>query len=336
MDTYPLGKLPPAVIARLAEQYAPTDPRVILGPGVGLDCAVIEFGDRLLVAKTDPITFTSDQIGWYAVQVSANDVATTGAHPAWFLVTALLPEKGTDQDLVESIFEQIHEACQSVGAAFVGGHTEVTAEFKRTVLVGTMLGEVTRDRLITPRGARPGDAVLLTQWIPIEAVSILTKEFAEQLGGLDSSVLDWGRSVLKSPGISVVKEALLAAEAGGVTAMHDPTEGGLAGGLWELAEAAHVGLDVDLDALPVPDQARAICETLDVDPISAIASGSLLLTVEGERAPAIEEILASEGVPVARIGQVVEGSGVRVRRLGGVETLPQPPRDAIARLFEAR
>ena len=336
METYPLGKLPAAVIARLAERFTPTDPRVILGPGVGLDCAVIDFGDRLLVAKTDPITFTSDEIGWYAVQVSANDVATTGAQPAWFLVTALLPDKGTDQSLVESIFEQIYEACRSVGAAFVGGHTEVTAEFKRTVLVGTMLGEVTRDRLITPRGAQPGDSVLLTKWIPIEAISILTKEFVGRLGELDPAVLEWGSSVLKSPGISVVKEALLAAKAGGVTAMHDPTEGGLAGGLWELAEAAQVGLEVDLTAVPVPTRARAICQTLGIDPISAIASGSLVVTVEASRVAAVEAVLASESIPVARIGRVIEGSGVHVRRQGKLEVLPQPPRDAIAQLFENR
>lgn len=336
MESYPLGKLPPAVIAQLAERFAPTDPRVILGPGVGLDCAVLDFGDRLLVAKTDPITFTADQIGWYAVQVSANDVATTGAHPAWFLVTALLPEGATDQALVESIFEQIHEACQSVGAAFVGGHTEVTADFKRTVLVGTMLGEVTRDRLVTPRGAQPGDAVLLTKWIPIEAISILTKEFASQLGGLDPALIDWGGSVLQSPGISVVKEALLAARTGGVTAMHDPTEGGLAGGLWELAEAAQVGLEVDLEAIPIPSQARDICRALDVDPISAIASGSLLLTVGPDHAGAVEAACASEGIAVARIGQVTEGSGVQIRQRGQMQSLPQPPRDAIARLFEDR
>ncbi len=333
--TYPLGKLPPQIVAEFAGRFAPDDPRVLLGPGVGLDCAVIDFGDRVLVAKTDPITFTSGRIGWYAVHVNANDVATTGAQPAWFLVTALLPESRSDHAMLDEMFGQIDSACRSVGATFVGGHTEVTRGLERPILVGTMLGEVSRERLVTPRGSRPGDIVMLTKWIPIEATSILGTDFADRLSDLPAADLAWAQGVLDDPGISVVREALLAAEAGGVSAMHDPTEGGLAGGLWEMAEAAEVGLEIDASRIPLPETARRMCEALDVDPLSAIASGALLVTAHPRAAEGIEAALAREGIPVARVGRVVEGSGVHVLVDGQNRQLPQPSRDSIARLFES-
>jgi hydrogenase maturation factor len=335
MMTYPLGKLPPEVVAEFARRFAPADSRVLLGPGVGLDCAVIDFGDRVLVAKTDPITFTSGRIGWYAVHVNANDVATTGARPGWFLVTALLPETTTDHDLLDEIFGQIEAACQTVGATFVGGHTEVTGGLERPILVGTMLGEVSHQRLVTPRGAKPGDVVLLTKWIPIEATSILATDFASQLRSLSEADLAWARGVLDDPGISVVREARLAVDAGGVSAMHDPTESGLAGGLWEMAEAADVGFAIDGDSIPLPDAARRMCEALDVDPLSAIASGSLLITAHPEAVSAIEAALAQEQIQVARIGRVVDGRGVQIHLDGESRPLLQPPRDSIARLFES-
>lgn len=332
---YPLGKLPPDLIAEFARRFAPDDPRVLLGPGVGLDCAVIDFGDRVLVAKTDPITFTSGHIGWYVVHVNANDVATTGAQPGWFLVTALLPEKTTDRALLEEIFGQIEAACQSVGATFVGGHTEVTGGLERPILVGTMLGEVSHEDLITPRGAKPGDAVLLTKWIPIEATSILGNDFADRLTTQSPDDIAWARTVLDDPGISIVREAQLAVKAGGVSAMHDPTESGLAGGLWEMAQAANVGFEIDADRIPIPAAAQRMCQALDVDPLSAIASGSLLITAHPGAAEGIEAALGQEHIPVARIGRVVNGSGVRMLANGESRKLPQPPRDSITRLFES-
>jgi hydrogenase expression/formation protein HypE len=333
--TFPLGKLPPDLVAEYARRFAPDDPRVLLGPGVGLDCAVIDFGDRVLVAKTDPITFTSGRIGWYAVQVNANDVATTGAQPSWFLVTALLPEAATDRQVIDEIFGQIDAACHALGATFVGGHTEVTAGLRRPILVGTMFGEVSHDRLVTPRGAKPGDVILLTKWIPIEATSILGAEFADRLSSIPPEDLAWARDVLDDPGISIVREAQLAVDAGGVTAMHDPTESGLAGGVWEMAEAAGVGIEIEQDRIPIAEISQSMCEVLDVDPLSAIASGSLLITARPEAAGSIEAVLQEEGIAVTRIGRVIDGKGVTVIVDGKSHPLARPPRDSIARLFES-
>ncbi len=334
MKNLPLGKLPIDLLANLLERHRIPDPRVLLGPGIGLDCAVIDFGERLLVAKSDPITFTAQDLGWYAIHVNANDIATTGARPRWFLATLLLPEGDTDEALVSTIFEQIHDACQALDIALIGGHTEVTSGIDRPILAGTMLGEVARERLITPRGAQPGDRLLLTKGIPIEAASILAREYAHRLADLPEETIARAKEFLHNPGISVVPEAMAAAERGGVTSMHDPTEGGLASGLWELAYAAGVGIEVDRTAIPILPEAAAICKALAVDPMEAIASGALLLTVRQGSVMEVTAAIEACGIEVSLIGQVTHGQGVMIRREDALHPLPLPPRDALAQLLE--
>jgi hydrogenase maturation factor len=295
---------------------------------------VLDFGDTLLIAKSDPITFTEEEIGWYAVHVNANDVVTTGAAPRWFLGTLLLPEERADSAMTTDIFDQIGEACKSIGAQLIGGHTEITAGLDRPIVAGTMLGEVDRDRLITPQGARPGDYLLLTKGIPIEATSILAREFSERLSDVPTKVVSASLEFLHQPGISVVPEALAAAEAGFVTAMHDPTEGGLASGLWELSEAANVKLVVEKDSILIPPESDMICEVLGVDPLEAIASGALLLSVRSKGLESVCEAIKAHGVQVSLIGQVIEGHGVAMRIAGVERPLRWPSRDALARLFD--
>jgi hydrogenase expression/formation protein HypE len=332
MKPFPLGKLPPEELNTLLTQISRDDPRVLLAPGVGLDCAVIDFGETLLVAKSDPITFTAEDIGWYVVQVNANDIATTGAQPRWFLSTLLIPDSESNRDLIERIFSQIETACQKLGIAVIGGHTEITIGIDRPILSGTMLGEVPRDSLITPKGARPGDALLLTKGVPIEAGSILAREYQDSLPNLDPELIQRAREYLKKPGISVVRDAQVAVTTGGVTAMHDPTEGGVLCGLWELAEAARVGLVVFLEAIPILSEAGSICQVLAVDPLSAIASGSLLLTVKKEFLDQQLHAMNKSGIPASHIGWVTEEEGVY--NATDHLPLPWPKRDALSDLFE--
>jgi hydrogenase expression/formation protein HypE len=334
MNRLPIGKLPPELLSNLLRRHAPSDPRVLLGPGVGLDCAVLDFGETLLIAKSDPITFTEEEIGWYAVHVNANDVVTTGAAPRWFLATLLLPEERADSAMVTDIFDQIGDACKYIGAQLVGGHTEITAGLDRPILAGTMLGEVDRERLITPQGAQPGDHLLLTKGVPIEATSILAREFSDRLSDVPADVISAASDFLHQPGISVVPEALAAAETGDVTAMHDPTEGGLASGLWELAVAANVKLVIDRDSILIPPESSVICEVLGVDPFESIASGALLLSVKSEEVENVCTAIEAQGVTVSVIGQVEEGHGVAMRIVGVEHELRWPPRDALTRLFE--
>lgn len=336
----PVGKLPPTLLKKLLGQISTPTPRLVLGPGIGLDCAVVEGSDALLVLKSDPITFAVDAIGWYAVQINANDIATTGATPRWMLATLLLPEGKASAELVERIAEDLERACHSIGVTIVGGHTEITSGIDRPILVGAMIGEVARERLVTPRGAQPGDRLLLTKGAPIEATAILAREFGERLlasGMVDERELERARGFLYDPGISVLRDAQIAIRAGEVHAMHDPTEGGLLTALWELAEASQRSLWVDLSSAPTPPLALRICQALGVDPLAAIASGALLLAVAPADAQAVLNALLASGIDCAEIGAVLDEPGEPAVWSGAPQyrqLLPLPQRDAIASLFE--
>ena len=332
----PVGKLPPEILARLLSQAPVVHDRLLLGPGVGLDCAVVEFGLSLLVLKSDPITFATEEIGWYAVQVNANDIATTGAIPRWLLITLLLPEGSTTAQLVDQISQQVFSACREICVTLVGGHTEITVGLDRPIIMGTLIGEVDRQDLITPRGANPSDRILLTKGVPIEATAILAREFPHRLRqALSQEEIYQARAFLRDPGISVLREARLAVQAGRVTAMHDPTEGGLASALWELAEASDRTLIVDLAVVPIPDLSARICQLFGLDPFATIASGALLLTVASPDASPIKRALKSAGIPCAEIGEVQAGPAEVWHRVqSGLEKLPRPIRDEITRVFE--
>src|SRR4051794_22627855 len=172
----PTGKLPADLLHALLESHAVHNPRVVVGARVGEDAAVIDLGDRYLVAATDPITFATDDLGWYAVHINANDIAVRGATPRWFLATLLLPAGATDEGLVRRLFAQIAEACAALDVALIGGHTEVTHGIDRPLVAGTMLGEVAKERLVTTGGAQVGDAVLLTKGVPLEGAAIIARE----------------------------------------------------------------------------------------------------------------------------------------------------------------
>ena len=189
-STLPVGKPPPGILAKLLGRFAPRDARVVVGPGLGLDCSVVRGGQQLLVFKSDPITFATEDIGYYLVRINANDLATTGAQPRWLLVTILLPERQTKAKYVQRIAREIDAACREIGVVVIGGHTEITYGLHRPILVGTLVGEVEPGGLVTPKGAHPGDSLLLTKGVPIEATAILAREFPERFGGRSK----WGRT----------------------------------------------------------------------------------------------------------------------------------------------
>ena len=336
--SFPLGKLPADHLARLLAQVSSRSPRVVVGPQVGEDAAVLDMGDRFLVAKSDPITFATDQIGWYAVHVNANDVACTGATPLWFLATLLLPQGRADAVMVDAIFGQVVGACEEIGVVLVGGHTEITYDLNRPVLVGMMLGEVAPEQLVTTGGARPGDAVLLTKRIAVEGTAIIAQEKREELTlcqDISIEFLDRCVDFIHHPGISVVPAARIAVETAPIHAMHDPTEGGLATGLWELATAANVGLEIDAEAVQVYPETQRLCDIYGLDPWGIIGSGSLLLTTADSDAVRVCDALLHAGIETAVIGRVTsEQAGLTLRVGDAQRPLPAFDRDEIARLFE--
>lgn len=336
-EFYPVGKLPQEDLLALLRQQELKDPRVILGPGLGHDAAVIDFGDRHLVTKSDPITFATDEIGWYAAQVNANDIACLGATPRWFVATVLLPEKKTDSALVEMIFDQIHTGCAEVGAVLVGGHTEITYGLDRPIVVGAMFGDVRPDRLVRSDGAQPGDALLLTKGIAVEGTALLAREVRDRLASqLDVEMLDRAAGFLHDPGISVVQDAAILTANSDVHAMHDPTEGGVATGLHEMLGAAGVGAVVDERALPIMPETAAMCAQLGLDPLGLIASGALLASVAPADTGRAVAALDAAGITAAVIGRVRETPGVVLKTAEGDERpLRRFARDEIARLFES-
>jgi len=331
----PLGKLPPELLSQILARNPAQDERILLGPGLGLDCAVLDFGEILLVLKSDPITFATDQIGWYLVQVNANDIATTGAIPRWLLVTTLLPEGSATPSQVEGIANQVYAACQELGISVIGGHTEITNGLDHPILVGTLIGEVERQRLITPRGAKPGDRLMLTKGVPIEATAILAREFPDLLRSfLTEDELAQAQDFLHHPGISVLRDAQVACRSGKVTAMHDPTEGGLACALWELAEACGNTLIVNFSSVPVHPLSARICQAMNLNPLASIASGALLLTAPASSSGPIQRALAAEGIACVELGSVEAGpAAVYQDTLPARIPFPRPDRDEITRLF---
>lgn len=332
---YPTGKLPPADLERLLTQSPYSDSRVVLGPGLGHDAAVIDLGDRYLATKSDPITFATDEIGWYVVHINANDIACVGATPRWFIATLLLPEERTTPALVEQIFAQLHAACLEVGATLIGGHTEITHGLERPIAVGTMLGEVEPARLIRSDGARPGDRLLLTKGIAIEGTAILAREMTSRLHEHVSSVeLARAAAFLHEPGISVLREARILAGVEGVHAMHDPTEGGFATGVEELVRAAGCGARIERAALPILPETARLCGVLGLDPLGLIASGALLAAVAPETALLALQALRAEGILVVDIGVVTEAPALMLCDDGASRPLPRFARDELARLYD--
>lgn len=331
------GKLPVSVLADLLATI-PADPRVLLGPGIGRDAAVIDLGgDRLLVATTDPVTFAGDDIGWYAVHVNANDIACMGARPAWFLATALLPP-GAPDSLPGEIFGSITAACAALGIALVGGHTEVTLGLDRPVVAGVMLGEATRDEIVRGENIEAGDAVLLSQGIAIEGTALLAREAAARLAkqGVVGGTIARARAMLYAPGISVVGAARELCSTTRPRLMHDPTEGGLATALHEMASAVGASIRIEPESVVVFDETRTICEALGLDPWGLLASGALLAIVPGSESERLTASSGGDTIQWHRIGSIERGEP---RVILGAETnatpLPTFDRDEVARFFES-
>lgn len=331
-----LGKLPPDLLKHLLAPAPQLDPRILMGPGLGLDCAILDLGDRLLVFKSDPITFATDQIGWYAVQINANDISTTGAEPSWMLVTLMLPEGKATAQLAEDILGQVYSAARELGISVVGGHTEVTYGLDRPIISAALIGEVDHEHLITPRGARPGNLILLTKGVPVEGTALLAREFPERLRQhFSENEIHQAQDYLTQPGISVVRDSRIARQSGRVTSMHDPTEGGLGAALWELAEASGCLFEFDPQSVPVPELAGRVCQLFGLDPLATIGSGALLMTAEAEDVPQIVNALKEAGILCGVIGRVQAGEpAVWAVTPRGRSLYVRPMRDDITRVFE--
>ena len=308
---FPLGKLKHEFLSKMLKEHVSNtdikDPRIRMGSKIGEDAAVIDMGDEYLVSKTDPITFISDRIGYYAVNINVNDIVCTGATPKWFQSTILLPEKKTDENLIEKIFKDIHDTCQSMNITVIGGHTEITSGLDRPIVVGSLLGEVEKEKLVLTSEAKPYDDIILTKGIFIEGTSIigrLREDFLKR-EGYNEGFIDKCKNYIYSPGISVYKDALLANNNYEISSMHDITEGGLFCGVVEMATASNIGVLIEEEKIIILPEPLELSKLFKLNPYGVISSGSLLISTNKEISEDLVEFLNKHDIKAQIIGKFI-------------------------------
>lgn len=311
------------VLDRLGRQR----PEVVLGAGIGEDCAALDLKGDLCVLSTDPITAAAKNQGSLAVHVSANDVASAGAEPVGLLVTLLIPPSSTWEE-VEQVVEELTKTASSLNLDVIGGHTEVTNAVSRLVVSTTVIGRAPKKGLVRSAGAKEGDALLITKWAGIEGTSIILNDFPHLAADiLTTEELEEAHRLER--GISVVAEGRIAAKLG-ATAMHDVTEGGVLGAVHELATAAGLGAKIDFARIPIATCTQKLCRRLGLDPLRLLSSGSMLIAIAANLAEELQAALEKEGIPSAMIGHLSRG---RIETLDGREISP-PQADEIYKLPE--
>jgi hydrogenase maturation factor len=324
----PVGKIPIDILQEVVfRNLGAKREEVVLGPSAGIDGAVINVTNKSLIVSSDPITGAIERIGWLAVNINANDVATFGVEPAFLLSCILLPES-SGKKTVETISGQIGEAAKKLGIAIVGGHCEVTPALSNPIVVGCTMGLTERGNYVTAAGAKQGDKLILTKSAGIEGTAILASDKEGQLKKVvNATTLQRAKRFYDE--ISVVKDAITAFKTGAVHAMHDPTEGGVAGGIHEMADASHLGVKILEDKIPIRQETTEICSFFEIDPLQLIASGSLLIAVERDSADNVVRILGKEGISSEVIGEFMPSTEKRtmIREDGSSENLVRPVSD---------
>ncbi len=337
-EKFTLGKLKHKFLAQLLSNIEINDNRVIMGSKIGEDAAVIDIpGPNYLVAKTDPITFATDEIGYYSVIVNVNDLVCTGAKPKWFQSTILLPEKLATSRMINKIFKNIHDTCKSMDITVVGGHTEITPGLERPIVIGSLIGEVPKDKLVLTSGAKPEDALILTKGIFIEGTSIIGREKEKELLNheLGHEFIKRCQDYLFNPGICVFKEALLVNNHFEIKSMHDPTEGGVYTAIAEMTIASNTGMVIEESKIKILPESKILSEIFDLDPYNTISSGSLLVAVNQEASSDLIELLRRNKIFAEQIGKFTsKDKGLLVKKENGKkEPLKYSETDEITKII---
>lgn len=317
-----IGKVPETVLQRsVLNQIHNRRNEILMGASVGEDCAAIALEpDEVLVMSTDPITGAVQDIGTLAVQITVNDLASAGAEPVGIMLTVLLPERVSEKKLMH-MMQQVETACKKANVQVMGGHTEITKVVSQPVISVAGVGKAKKGKLVSTAGACPGMDILITKWIGIEGTAILAKEKeTELLGYFAKPFVD--RAKAFDQWLSVLPEAMTAV-ACGVAAMHDVTEGGIFGALWEMAQASGVGLEIDLKKIPVKQETIEICEFFEINPYELISSGSMLMAAHD--GSTIVRELEKKGIHAAMVGKATAGND-RILYSGGERRYLEPPK----------
>lgn len=322
-----LGKVPPRILEQIVfRNLGAPNSRVLIGPGIGVDNTVITLNGVKIIVSMDPITGAKENLGKIGVDVSTNDVALSGAKPEFLLVSLILPPN-TDEKYIREVMRQASLEAKRLGVSIVGGHTEYADIVENPVFVGTAIGWTRRRKIITSSGAKPGEDIVIVGEAGVEGTSILASDMGRELKErkVPPYILERARKLVKS--ISIVKQALIAADY--VSAMHDPTEGGVLGGIYEICEASGTGCLVNLSSIPVRVETRIICDKLGLDPLKLISSGTLLVTVNKTNTARLIQRLESGGFKATVIGRITREKKRRGILDGREIVIDEPPQDEL-------
>jgi len=320
-----IGKLPNEILNSLVlDKLQKKRNEVLVRPSVGEDCSAVDFGREICVISTDPITGTENQIGRIGVNVALNDLASSGAEPVGLMVTMLIPPNAGMSD-IENIISQLSDEAAKLNVDIIGGHTEVTDAVTRFVLSITAVGKSINRNIITTSGAKPGDDLILTKYAGIEGTSILAFDYEEELASkFGMEIVEKAKSLINS--ISVVNEGLIAAKLG-AHAMHDVTEGGVLGAVWEMCHASGCGAHVYKERIPVLNETRLICDYFNIDPYRLISSGCMLIACEnGEK---LVQELSENGIKAVVIGRMTGDRNILLSDESGDVTISSPESDEL-------
>lgn len=314
-----IGKLPNDILkSSILSKIETKSKDILVGPGVGEDCTGISFGDEVCVLTTDPITSALNNAGKIGVHICCNDIASSGVRPIGVLVTILAPPASSLSDITD-IMKEVNETCGELGIEVLGGHTEITDAVNRTVLSITAVGKGSKNNFIKTGGARLGDEVIVTGFAGLEGTAILSKDYEEYLSKfLDKNLVESAQNLLKS--ISVVRVGQLASEYG-VNAMHDATEGGILGAIWEVAEASKLGVYINKEDIPVKEETKAVCNALNIDPLKLISSGSMVISAKA--GSGLCKFLEDNNIKAKVVGRITESDMVLFDN--GIEKKILPP-----------
>ncbi|MBS4538017.1 AIR synthase family protein [Clostridium sp. D2Q-11] len=299
-----IGKLPNDLLKSLVFDLLTNRREDVLSRGgVGEDCAVIDFGDYGCVVSTDPITGASKNIGKLAVHISCNDVASNGAEPVGVLLSILAPEKTTKED-IKKIMKDASDTAKELNVEIIGGHTEITDSVNKIIINSTVIGKQMKDKILKPQNIKEGFKVILTKRIAIEGTSIIAEDLEDKLiKNLSKDILEAGKKLVDN--ISVVKEGMIAGDLG-VEYMHDITEGGIFGAIYEASEAISKGIQIYEEKIKIDESTKEICKFLDINPYKLIASGSLIIITDENKANILLDKLNSENIEASIIGEVID------------------------------
>ncbi len=287
----------------IIDQIESVNDDILIRPGVGEDCAAIDFGEYACVLSTDPITAAASEIGKLAVHINCNDIASAGVKPMALMLTILVPP-GTSEETLAFIMKQASEEARSIGVDIIGGHTEITSAVNRPLISATAIGKQVKEKVVATRGASAGDKLVMTKNVGLEGTGILAYDKEAVLKSiLTSAELAKAKAMLDN--LSVIPEGIIAGEVG-VTAMHDVTEGGILGAAWEMCDASELGCLLEDARLPVEAVTLKICEYFEIDPLKLISSGCMLMTVASDKVEVLLSELEKAGIPAAVIGEMTK------------------------------